>query len=776
MKTDLPVILLKGIVLLPSNDLKLEIDGNVSHNIIDVAEMFHDDKVLVVSQVDPLEETPGINDLPKIGVIARISKKIDLPNGKIRLSLNAISRARVYEYLNDNKSDGILEAIVSELKPVEPNEEENELLVKKLCNDVENYAKKVPYISNSFFNEMFSSNDLAKVTDIIAPNLGVGLDRLREYLNEVSSTRRMEMILKDIYKELEMVNIEREFDMKVRFQMDQTQREYILREKLKNIKQELGDISAKDEEIDTLREKLDNLDLPKIIYDKIEKEIKKYEMLTINSPELSLTRTYIEWMLDLPWGVYTEDNENLKDVKKKLDESHYGIEDVKTRIIEYLAVKKMTNSLRGPIICLVGPPGVGKTSLVSSIAKAINRNFVKVAVGGVHDESEIRGHRRTYLGANPGRIITAIKKAKSSNPVFLIDEIDKMTADIKGDPASALLEVLDPEQNKFYSDNFIEEDYDLSKVMFIVTANYIEKIPEALKDRLEIVELSGYTEYEKVDIAKKHLIPKICEEHGINESNIIFDDDSLTHIIRYYTKEAGVRELERQLSKIIRKIITSIVTTNIKVSKLNITEDNLIKYLGKEKYSSGILSEYQIGVVNGLAYTSFGGDTLPIEVNYYKGTGKLELTGSLGNVMKESAIIALSYIKSNCDKFDIDYDTLCNSDIHIHVPEGATPKDGPSAGVTLTTSLINAFTNLKVDSTIAMTGEITLRGTILPIGGLKEKSIGANRKGINTVFVPEGNINDIENLPKEIKENISFIPVKDYIQIYNHIKGDKNEK
>ena len=770
MKIDLPVILLKGIILLPNNELKLEIDGASSHNIIDIAEMFNNNKVLVVSQINPLEETPEINELPRIGVIAKINNKMELPNGKIRIVLSGLSRARVYEYLNASKNDNVLEAIVSELKPVEPTESENELLVKKLCRDVENYAKKVPYISNSFFNEMLSTNDLSKLTDIIVPNLSIEFDRLREYLNEISSTVRMEMILEDIYKEIEMVNIERELDMKVHLQLDQTQREYILREKIKQMKQELGDISSKDEELNDLRNKMNDLDLPKNIHDKLDKELRKYEMLTINSPELGLTRSYIEWLLDLPWNTYTKDNENLKEVKKNLDTSHYGIEDVKTRIIEYLAVKKMTNSLRGPIICLVGPPGVGKTSLVSSIASAINRNFVKISLGGVHDEAEIRGHRRTYLGSAPGRVITAMKKAKSCNPVFLIDEIDKITSDIKGDPASALLEVLDPEQNKFFSDNFIEETYDLSEVMFIVTANYIENIPEALRDRLEIVELSGYTEYEKMDIAKKHLVPKICAEHGISTNNIIFDEASLLEIIRYYTKEAGVRELERQISKIVRKIVTSIVTTNIKVAKLNITKDNLNKYLGHEKYHMAALNQFQVGVVNGLAYTSFGGDTLPIEVNYYKGSGKLELTGSLGTVMKESASIALSYIKANCDKFGIDYDILCNSDIHIHVPEGAVPKDGPSAGVTLTTSLISAFTNLEVDSNIAMTGEITLRGVILPIGGLREKSIGANRKGINTIFIPKDNIKDLETLPKEIKENIKYIPVTNYMEIYNYMK------
>lgn len=772
MKKDLPVILLKGIILLPNNELKFEIDGETSRNIIDIAEMFHNNKILAVSQFNPLEEAPKISELPKIGVIAKITHKIELPNGKIRMILKAQKRARIYEYLNSKIDSGILEAIISELEPNEIDASENELLIKKLTKEIENYIRKVPYMSNSFVNEMNNCKSLDKMTDIIAPNLPIEFSRLVMYLTEISSVVRMEMILEDIYKEIEMVNIENELDMKVRLELEQNQREYLLKEKIKHMKEELGEAPLKETELDEIKDKISKLELTPSMKQKVEKEIRKYETLPITSPELSMCKSYIDWIIDLPWNNFTKDNDDLKKARNILDESHFGLEEVKLRIIEYLAVKQTTNSLKGPIICLVGPPGVGKTSLASSIAKAVNRNFVKISVGGIHDEAEIRGHRKTYLGANPGRIITGMKKAKSSNPVFLIDEIDKITADVKGDPASALLEVLDPSQNKNFSDNFIEEDYDLSNVMFVATANHVENIPEALKDRLEIVELSGYTELEKIDIAKKYLIPKICEEHGIVKQSIFFEEDAIIEIIRSYTREAGVRELERQISKIVRKIVTSIVTTKIKVGKLNITKDNLNKYLGLPKYHLISNNENVVGVVNGLAYTNYGGDTIQIEVNHYKGTGKLELTGSLGEVMKESASIALSYIKANYDKFNINYDEIINSDIHIHVPEGAVPKDGPSAGLALTTALISSFTNLKVSSKIAMTGEITLRGLALPIGGLKEKSIGANRKDIETVFIPFGNIGDLEIIPDEIKNKITFIPIKDYIEIYNYLRKD----
>lgn len=769
-KFNLPVILLKGIILLPNNDLRLEFENNESKNILDASEFFHDNKVLVVGQIDALEETNLLEDLPKIGVVARITHKMELPNGNVRVTLSGLSRAYVHEYLNINKRFDSLESIVSEVIETSPDVTEEPIILRKIYHEFEKHIKTVPYITNSILSNLSNVKSLSKMTDIIAMQVAQTNDRLNEYLMEINVNNRTEMVLRDIYEQQEMFKIEKSIEQKVKSNIDNSQKEYFLREKIKVIKEELGDVNSKDDEIEKLREKVNNLDAPEYIKNRLNEEIKKYESLTNLTPEVNVVRNYIDWLLNLPWNKKTTDNDDLKDVKKCLDESHYGLEKVKERIIEYLAVKQMTNSLKSPIICLVGPPGVGKTSLAFSIASAVKREFTKISVGGIHDESEIIGHRRSYVGASPGRIIQGLKKAKSSNPVFLIDEIDKMTKDIKGDPASCLLSVLDPEQNSMFSDNYIEENVDLSSVMFVATANYIDDIPEALKDRLEIINISGYTEFEKLDIVKKHLLKKICDNHGLEFEKISISDEVILKIIRNYTKEAGVRELERQLATIIRKTVTKIVTNNIKIEKINILEKDLEKYLGKPKFMNfNKLEESLVGIVNGLAYTYFGGDTLPIEVTYFKGSGKLTLTGCLGDVMKESASIALSYIKANSKEFGLDYEKINKSDIHIHVPEGAVPKDGPSAGITLTTALISAFGSLKVDNTLAMTGEITLRGKVLPIGGLKEKSIGAFRNGIKKIIIPKDNIRDLDEIPKEIKENIEYIPVEDYKEIFKII-------
>ena len=771
-KINLPVILLRGIVLLPNNDIRLEFDNDTSKNIIDVAELFHDNKVLVVSQFDPLEEAPNVKELPKIGVIGKIVHKIELPNGKVRVIISGLYRGHIHDYLNINRTSEILESIVSKNETETLDDKEETVLVRKVYREIESYIKNVPYMSNNVLSLITNIDNLDKMTDIIASQLPINLIRMQEYLYTLSGKARSQMILEDVYQEKEMFNIEKNIDSKVKKEIDNSQKEYVLREKIKIIKEELGDLSVKDDEVDLLREQIEKLSAPERIKERLTRELKKYETISAMSPEINVVRNYIDWLLDLPWDVYTEDNQDLNDVRFKLDASHFGLDKVKTRIIEFLAVKQMTNNLKSPIICLVGAPGVGKTSLAFSIAEAINRNFVKISVGGVNDESEIVGHRRTYLGANPGRIIQSMRKAKCNNPVFLIDEIDKMTKDYKGDPASALLEILDPEQNRYFSDNYIEEEYDLSNVMFIATANYIDDIPEALKDRLEIVNLSGYTEFEKLDIAKRHLLPKVCLSHGLDSIKIEISDEIILDIIRGYTKEAGVRELERQLSNIVRKIVTKIVVEHNTKTKFIIDVKTLISYLGKIKYRYAKKTETRVGVVNGLAYTYFGGDTLAIEVNYYKGHGNLVLTGSLGEVMKESAHIALSYIKSNYQYFNISYDKLVKNDIHIHVPEGAIPKDGPSAGITLTTALISALTNLKVDKTVAMTGEITLRGNVLPIGGLKEKSIGAHRNGIRTILMPYDNLNDLDEIPDEIKDSIQYIPVKNYKEVMKYL----NEK
>lgn len=774
MKKNLPVVLLRGITLLPNNEIRLEFDNSVSKEVLEVAELFHNNNVLVVSQDNPLEEAPKINDLPKIGVVSKIIEKYVLPNGFIRVVIRGLKRGNVLEYLYLQNNSEFLESIVKEIENNDKDDDETFIINRKLRDEFENYVQIAPYINNNLIDEVQKIEKLSKLTDKIAPHLPIKDGRIKEYLYNYNPKLRAKMLLEDISINIKLFNLEKSIDNKVRKELDNNQKEYILREKIKKIKEELGEVSDKDDEIEFLKERTKKLTAPKQIVDRLHLEIKRYERLPETSPEANIIRNYIDWLLSMPWSIYTKDNSNLADVKQKLDRSHYGLEKVKERVIEYLAVKEMTNSLNSPILCLVGPPGVGKTSLAFSIANSINRNFVKISVGGVHDEAEIIGHRRAYIGSSPGRIIQSLKKAKSSNPVFLIDEIDKMTKDYKGDPASALLEILDPEQNQYFSDNYIEEEFDLSNVMFIATANYIENIPAALKDRLEIVYLSGYTELEKIDIAKRHLLKKICFNHGIPRDKVIFTNNMLLTIIRGYTKESGVRELERQLSTIVRKIVSNIIVNNVQKEVYKISKADIIKYLGKAKYNFYRLADVtNIGVVNGLAYTSFGGDTLSIEVNYYKGKGKLVLTGSLGGVMKESAEIALSYIKSNYKQYGIDYNTLVDNDIHIHVPEGAIPKDGPSAGITLTTALISALTNKKIPANIAMTGEITLRGDVLPIGGLKEKSIGANRSGIKKIIIPFDNIKDLDEVPNEIKDKIQYIPVKNYREVIQAIDNVK---
>ncbi len=765
MKKNLPVVLLRGITLLPNNEIRLEFDHTVSKDVLETAELFHNNYLLVVSQDNVEEEFPKVHELPKIGVISKVIQKYSLPNGIVRVVIKGISRGKVYDYLYVEKVSEFLESIVVAIKVVVIKDDETEILKNKLKQEINHYIQIDPYMNNNLIQDVQKYEDLNVLTDKIVPLLPISDKRIKEYLYSLNSKKRAEMLLIDLSKNIKLFNLEKSIDIKVKNELDNTQKEYILRAKMKKIQEELGEVSVKTEEIKKLKEKAESSKIPLVIQKRLNLEIERYERLSEASPEANIIRNYIDWLLSLPWSFKTKDNSDLVDVKNKLDSSHYGLTKVKERIIEYLAVQQLTKSLKSPILCLVGPPGVGKTSLAFSIAKSINRNFVKISVGGVHDDAEIVGHRRAYLGASPGRIIQSLKKAESKNPVFLIDEIDKMTKNFRGDPASALLEILDPEQNKFFSDNYIEEEFDLSEVMFIATANYIEEIPPALKDRLEIVYLSGYTELEKMDIAKRHLIPKISKEHGL-EKEIIISDGALLSIIREYTKESGVRELERQIATIIRKIVLSIVVDKTEKVVYKINKSNIIKYLGKPKYNFYKLSDKSnVGVVNGLAYTHFGGDTLPIEVNYYKGEGKLVLTGSLGNVMKESASIALSYIKSNYKYYGIDYKLLVENDIHIHVPEGAIPKDGPSAGITLTTALISALTNKLIPANIAMTGEITLRGSVLPIGGLKEKSIGANRSGIKKIIIPYDNMKDLDDVPEEIKEKIQYIPVKDYKEV-----------
>ena len=764
----LPVLVLKGLILLPKNDLRLEVDSYFDKEIIEVAQQQENGKIFVVTQKDALEETPELIDIPSIGVLAQIESKLELPNGKTRVLLRGIIRAISAEYMTPFSSIvfGNIEMIQDDLI----ESELNIAIIRKLRKELDQYIKLIPTISNSVIAQIDSASTVSAMTDIIVNNLPLTIERKREYLECSKVMKRTEMILEDIYQEEALYEIEKRLDAKVKDILEENQKNYILREKIKVMREEIGDISLHDEEIEKLRIRLSELICSEHVKNRINLEINRYEILPPSSPEVGLVRNYIDTLLSLPWNKTTKDVVDLKRVKYNLDCSHYGLDSVKERIIEYLAVKSHSKSLNSPIICLVGPPGTGKTTLAYSIAKSIKRNFVKISVGGVDDEAEIVGHRKSYLGASPGRIIEGMQKANSNNPVFLIDEVDKLTKGVKGDPTSALLEVLDIEQNKTFRDNYLELEYDLSNVLFILTANSTDTIPIPLLDRLEIIEIEGYTEYEKQDIAKKYLIPKLCKSHGLEYLKVY--DKVILDIVKYYTKESGVRELERQLAKVIRKIVTELVTTKKKFKPV-LSVDNLEKYLGKKRFVSlSNINEYQVGVVSALSYTPYGGEVLPIEVNYYKGTGKLILTGSLGNVMKESATLALSYIKSNCDKFNIDYRLLCENDIHIHIPAGAVVKDGPSAGVTLVTSIISAFANIKMDNHIAMTGEITLRGNILPVGGLREKCLGAIRNNIQKIFIPYDNLRDVEELSKDITANLKFIPVNNYMEIFNEIRKE----
>ncbi len=759
-KLTLPVLVLSDTVLLPSNEIRADFDSEIEKRLFSLSEGYYSSSLLIVHS-DLNDNKIDINNLPQVGIVGLIKLRLDMPNGKTKIVIMGEKRVKI---LNYKQSDQVLEAEIDDIEDV-INSDDNLAYGRILYKKIDNYIE-VSDFREDFINDINKIDNLSDLTDFIVANMPLSLLRKREYINETSAIKRCEMIIQDINKELEIAKLEKKIDDKLSYEIEKSQKEYVLREKIRVIKEELGDVNDKDTEIQDLRNKIDKLKCNKKIKERLYLELNRYEAMTPNAPEVGMIRNYIDWLLDLPWNKYTKDNNDLKKVKEVLDSSHFGLEQVKQRIVEYLAVKKNTNNLKSPIICLVGPPGVGKTTLAKSIADSLNRKCTKISVGGINDEAEIVGHRRTYIGAAPGLIIQGMKKAGSSNPVFIIDEIDKMTKDIKGDPASSLLEILDPEQNKNFSDHYIEEEFDLSQVMFITTANYYDQIPTELRDRLEIIELSSYTEYEKLDIAKNYLIHRELKEHGLTDMEVSFSDEVILTMIRSYTKEAGVRELSRNLATVLRKIVKDKMLGEGK-DYYNITDYNIEKYLGKKKYQwTDVDIIEHIGVVNGLAYTPYGGDTLPIEAVYFPGKGNIIMTGSLGDVMKESANLALDYIKANYDKFGIDYSIFETKDIHIHVPEGAIPKDGPSAGVTLTTTLISLLTNTSIHTNVAMTGEMTLRGKVLAIGGLKEKVIGAHRNGIRTIFIPSSNEKDLDEIPIDIKREIKFILVDRYMDIY----------
>ena len=766
IKTKLPVIVLRNLILLPHGEIKLEISNEIDKDIIKNSINNHDSYVILVSTVSYMNENIDISELPNTGIIGKINSNFELPNNHLRITILGVNRANIFNYIEREKNE--LDALIG---PVSyPDEETNEIEanLRMLKRDFSGYVSLNENISNSIILKLNEEDSLDKLTDIIANILPLNFDKKNKLIYEKSSVKRAKDLIVYIEQEKNICYIERKLDESVKKELDKSQKEYILKEKLKVIKEELGETDSKEKEIDEIKEKISSMNLPSNFEEKLNRELNRYECVSNISPESSTIKNYIDTVLSLPFDIYTKDVDNLSKIEKSLNKTHYGLEDVKERILEYIAVKSLTNNIKSPIICLVGPPGTGKTSLAYSISNALNRNFVKISVGGVSDDAEIIGHRRTYIGAKPGRIIEALIKAKSSNPVFLIDEIDKMTKGINGDPASCLLEVLDPEQNSTFYDNYIEEGYDLSKVMFILTANSASDIPYALKDRLEIINLSSYTIFEKVDIVKNYMFKKLLEEHGLSKSNISIDDESIKFIIKFYTKEAGIRELERVLSSIMRKIAKEVVKNN-KNKKIILTEENIISYLGNVKYTEYENDFDNSGIVNGLAYTSFGGTILPIEVTHYKGKGNINMTGSLGDVMKESAKIALGYVKTNYNKFGLNMKELLDYDIHINALHAGIPKDGPSAGITLVTAIISSFLNKKVDRLVGMTGEITLNGKVLGIGGLKEKIIAAYNAGIKTIFIPKENESEISMVPIEILSSLEIIFIDNYIQIFDKL-------
>lgn len=758
----LPAIVVSDIVPLPNNEIRVEINRPEDIKALKSAEQYRNYIFLMLpSKNDTQNEV--IDNYYKRGVVAKIVLNMTNPNGSRRVKLQTIVRADVEEFVLT--SPHLLVKFTTQ--PSISSDSDKEIATLELIKqELVSNNKMMPVLENkdAILNSLRKGISSAEFSDVIAINIIGDFKSHLKYLFELDITKRLLMILEDLRKQKYFASLESKIDEEVKRSINEAQKEYYLREKMKAIQDELGDKAKKETDIDVLRKKIKEAKMPKTVEEKAYNELNRYMSTPSTSPESGIIRTYLDFLIALPWNTQSVDSDDIKKAKKILDEDHYGLDKVKERILEYLAVKIMTQKNPQAILCLVGPPGVGKTSLAKSIARALNKKFVKLSLGGVKDESEIRGHRRTYLGALPGRILQNLKRAGTNNPVFLLDEIDKMSSDYKGDPTSAMLEVLDGEQNQFFSDNYLEEPFDLSHVFFIATANYLGNIPEPLRDRIEIVEVSSYTEYEKFEIATHHLLKKQLLANGLNESQFSISDQAIYSIIQNYTREAGVRELERLLSSIIRKTIKNILLNG--ASKIEITVDNLEEYLGKPKFTNNKTEENDlVGIVTGLAYTQFGGDTLSIEATHYKGEGKLLLTGQLGDVMKESAQAAFSYVKSNVEKFNINIKDIKESDVHIHVPEGAIPKDGPSAGVTITTALISTFTNRPVHHEIGMTGEVTLRGQVLPIGGLREKSIAAHRSGLKKIIIPYDNLKDIDEIPESVKNSLEIIPVKSVEEI-----------
>ncbi len=761
-KALLPLLPLRGLLVFPNMVLHLDVGRDKSIKALDQAMLKDESLIFLSTQEEVQMEEPSIQDIYKIGTVSKVRQMLKLPNGTIRVLVEGLYRAKILEYVNEEPHFEVAYQKLEEDE--EDTDAEVEALMRMVLDQFEQYVGVSKKITPETLATVSDIDYPGKLADIIASHLPLKIKEKQEILEIISVKDRLEKILDILNNEREVLELERKINQRVKRQMEKTQKEYYLREQMKAIQKELGDKEGRAGEVEELRNKLKELDAPDYAKEKIEKEIDRLEKIPTASAEGGVIRTYVDWLLDLPWNISTEDDLDINNAEKVLDEDHYGLEKAKERVLEYLAVQKLVKKLKGPILCLVGPPGVGKTSLAKSIARALGRKFVRISLGGVRDESEIRGHRRTYVGAMPGRVIQGMKTAGTNNPVFILDEIDKMASDFRGDPASALLEVLDPEQNNTFSDHYIEIPYDLSKVMFITTANTIHTIPRPLLDRMEVLTISGYTELEKLHIAKNYLLPKQMGEHGLTKDKLQVHEDAIKEVIRVYTREAGVRNLERQMATISRKAAKIIVAGEKK--RVVVTAKNINQLLGKPRFRYGMAEkEDQIGAVTGLAWTAVGGDTLTVEVTIFPGKGRLTLTGQLGDVMKESAQAAFSYIRSKAKELNIDPEFTDKNDIHIHVPEGAIPKDGPSAGITMATALVSALTGIPVSRNVAMTGEITLRGRVLPIGGLKEKSLAAHRAGIKTIIIPMENEKDLEDIPESVKEEVTFVPVEHLDQV-----------
>ncbi|ARF67440.1 Lon protease Lon [Paenibacillus larvae subsp. larvae] len=766
----LPLLPLRGLLVYPSMVLHLDVGREKSVKALEKA-MVDDSMILLCSQSEVNIEEPNTDDIYRIGTISKVRQMLKLPNGTIRVLVEGIMRAEVTEYL---ANDEFYEVTAKELPEESGDDPEIDALMRTVLTQFEHYIQLSKKVTPETLAAVSDIDDPGRLADVISSHLPLKIKDKQEVLETIDVGKRLEKLLAILNNEREVLELERKISQRVKKQMEKTQKEYYLREQMKAIQKELGEKEGRAGEAQELRAKLEEKQVPEKVEDKIEKEIDRLEKMPSSSAEGSVVRNYIDWLLSLPWNQKTPDDLDIHKAEEILDADHYGLEKPKERVLEYLAVQKLVQKLKGPILCLVGPPGVGKTSIARSIARSMGREFVRISLGGVRDEAEIRGHRRTYVGAMPGRIIQGMKQAGSLNPVFLLDEIDKMSMDFRGDPSAALLEVLDPEQNNTFSDHFIEIPFDLSNVMFITTANAVHNIPRPLLDRMEMLYIPGYTEIEKLEISRKYLLPKQRRDHGLQENQLTVGEDALMQIIRGYTREAGVRGLEQQLASVCRKAAKKIVSypdLEVEVSK-----GDLDDYLGSPKFRYNLAEEQdQVGAVTGLAWTEVGGDTLTIEVTIMEGSGKLTLTGKLGDVMKESAQAAFSYSRSKAKELNIAPDFHEKYDIHIHIPEGAIPKDGPSAGISMCTALISALTQIPVSREVAMTGEITLRGRVLPIGGLKEKTLAAHRAGIRKVVIPKDNEKDIQDIPESVREELAFYPVSHMNEVLREALVEKVE-